>query len=329
MKQFLRYLYDARPVWEWGAVSAAAFAAVFALYGADIRMVWYPLLITAVFGLIFLLRGFYRYRKRHQRLKNILCGGRPFSEMLPEAESLTEKDYQELLVRTEEAQKKERELWEEKSRDLADYYAVWVHQIKAPIAVMRVILQQEDTAENRELAAELFRVEQYAEMALTYIRLGEGSSDLVIQEYSLDPIIRRAVRKYAAQFVRKKLRLVYNGTEVKVITDEKWLSFILEQLLSNAVKYTARGSVMISVDDRKRLTVEDTGIGIAPEDLPRIFEKGYTGYNGRTDRRSTGIGLYLCRMAADRLGHRLAAESEPGKGSRFTVDLASYELKPE
>ena len=114
-----------------------------------------------------------------------------------------------------------------------------------------------------------------------------------------------------------------------MLTDEKWLSFIIEQLLSNAVKYTSKGSVTISVDAEKRLTISDTGIGIAGEDLPRIFEKGYTGYNGRVERKSTGIGLYLCKMAADKLGHRLSAESEPGKGSRFTIDLESYPLRTE
>ena len=204
------------------------------------------------------------------------------------------------------------------------------YSLEAPIAVMRVILQQTDTQENRELAAELFRIEQYVEMALCYVRLGEGSSDLVIQEYDLDDIIRKAVRKFAGQFIRRKIRLVYNGTDVRVLTDEKWLLFIIEQLLSNAVKYTPEGgTVTITVDDKKQLVVTDTGIGISKEDLPRIFEKGYTGYNGRLDKKSTGIGLYLCRTAADKLGHRLLAQSEPGKGSRFIVDLDMYPFQAE
>ena len=166
-------------------------------------------------------------------------------------------------------------------------------------------------------------------MALTYVRLGEGASDLMIQEYDLDTIIRKAIRKYAGQFIRRKIRLIYEGTSVRVLTDEKWLAFIIEQLLSNAVKYTSEGSVTISVDNGKHLSVTDTGIGISPQDMPRIFEKGYTGYNGRLDKKSTGIGLYLCRTAADRLGHRLTAESEPGKGSRFIVDLESYPFRAE
>ncbi|MDM8236098.1 sensor histidine kinase [[Ruminococcus] torques] len=332
MKRFLRYMYDFRGVCIWAVLSGAVFAAVFALYGIRMEAAWYPILITALFGVIMLAAGFVRYDKRRRNMERILSSDGIFpdaADILPKAESLEEEDYHELLGKMEAAFRKKKGEWDASRRDMDDYYATWVHQIKAPIAVMKVMLQQEDTPENRELSAELFRVEQYAEMALCYVRLGEGASDLVIQEYALDTIIRKAVRKYAGQFIRRRIRLVYEGTAVRVITDEKWLSFIIEQLLSNAVKYTSEGSVTIAVKDGKKLSVTDTGIGISPEDMPRIFEKGYTGYNGRLDKKSTGIGLYLCRKAAEKLGHVLTAESEPGKGSRFTIDLESYPFRAE
>ena len=325
-------MYDFRGVCIWAVLSGAGFAAVFALYGIRMEAAWYPILITALFGVIMLAAGFVRYDKRRRNMERILSSDGIFpdaADILPKAESLEEEDYHELLGKMEAAFRKKKGEWDASRRDMDDYYATWVHQIKAPIAVMKVMLQQEDTPENRELSAELFRVEQYAEMALCYVRLGEGASDLVIQEYDLDTIIRKAVRKYAGQFIRRRIRLVYEGTAVRVITDEKWLSFIIEQLLSNAVKYTSEGSVTIAVEDGKKLSVTDTGIGISPEDMPRIFEKGYTGYNGRLDKKSTGIGLYLCRKAAEKLGHVLTAESEPGKGSRFTIDLESYPFRAE
>lgn len=325
-------MYDFRGVCIWAVLSGAVFAAVFALYGIRMEAAWYPILITALFGMIMLAAGFVRYDKRRRNMERILSSDGIFpdaADILPKAESLEEEDYHELLGKMEAAFRKKKGEWDALRRDMDDYYATWVHQIKAPIAVMKVMLQQEDTPENRELSAELFRVEQYAEMALCYVRLGEGASDLVIQEYDLDTIIRKAVRKYAGQFIRRRIRLVYEGTAVRVITDEKWLSFIIEQLLSNAVKYTSEGSVTIAVEDGKKLSVTDTGIGISPEDMPRIFEKGYTGYNGRLDKKSTGIGLYLCRKAAEKLGHVLTAESEPGKGSRFTIDLESYPFRAE
>lgn len=329
MRRFFRYLWDCRYVWLWYLLCAVSFAAVFSLYGIDMRAVWYPLLLSALFGAIFLACGFAKYVRRHFQLKRLHPEVMPCADDLPKAENQTERDYQELVVKEEAANRARSESWESARRDMNDYYAVWVHQIKAPIAVMRVMLQQEDSQTNRELAAELFRIEQYAEMALSYIRLGEGASDLVIQEYSLDDIIRKAVRKYAGQFIRRRIRLVYKGTDERAITDEKWLSFIIEQLLSNAVKYTPEGGI-VTIDVRdKKLTVADTGIGISAEDLPRVFEKGYTGYNGRLDKKSTGIGLYLCRSAADKLGHRLHASSSPGEGSRFTVDMETYDLRAE
>ena len=332
MRRFFRYFYDYRGVCIWLCLSGAVFAVVFAMYGITLEAVWYPLLISALFGAIMLAAGFARSGKRRRGMEQVLSSEALFpdvTDILPRAGSLAEEDYQALIGKMENAYREKKGEWDAARRDMADYYATWVHQIKAPIAVMKVMLQQEDTPENRELSAELFRVEQYVEMALCYVRLGEGASDLVIQEYDLDPVIRKAVRKYAGQFIRRKIRLIYEGTDVRVLTDEKWLSFIIEQLLSNAVKYTAEGSVTISVDEGKKLSVTDTGIGISPEDMPRIFEKGYTGYNGRLDKKSTGLGLYLCRKAADRLGHVLTAESEPGKGSRFTIDLESYPFRAE
>lgn len=329
MRDIMRSIYSHRTYILWGLICILIFAAIFALYGIDMQVIWYPLLLCVVVTVVFFLRGIVRDREKHRELKMLREAQDVDREMLPQPESGTEEDYQELVCAVQERLRNEKGAQEEARKDMEDYYAMWVHQIKAPIAVMNVLLQQADTAENRELRAELFRVEQYADMVLSYVRLGDGASDLVIQEYALDEIIRKAVRKYAGQFIRKKIRLIYEGTDIRVLTDEKWLTFIIEQLLSNAIKYTSRGSVTITVDDRKKMTVTDTGIGIAPEDLPRIFEKGYTGYNGRRDKKSTGIGLYLCRMAAERLGHKLTAASEPGEGSSFMIDLESYPFRAE
>lgn len=293
------------------------------------RAVGYPLLLCSVLSVGFIMAGFLKFLKRHRRISRFLemCG--PVGDTLPQPENLLEEDYHKILQRVEAEYREERRRWDDAWLDMENYYATWVHQIKAPIAVMQVLLQQEDTEKNQELRAELFRIGQYVDMALCYVRLEDGVSDLVIQEYRLDEIIRKAVRKYAGQFIRKRIRLEYKGTDVKVLTDEKWLSFIIEQLLSNAVKYTMEGSVKITVDEDRHLTVADTGIGIAPEDQPRIFEKGYTGYNGRGNKKSTGLGLYLSLRAAKRLGHKLSVASVPGQGSRFTVDLNSYPLRPE
>ena len=198
MRDVLRYLADCRYIWLWGLLSGIAYAAVFGLYGIRWEAIWYPLLLAAAFGLFFQALGFLRYRKNHRELERLDPADGPCADYLPRAGSLAERDYQELVRKEEGANRLQKEKWDAARRDMNDYYAAWVHQIKAPIAVMKILLQQQDTRENRELSAELFRVEQYAEMALSYIRLGEGASDLVIRECDLDEIIRDAIRQAVA-----------------------------------------------------------------------------------------------------------------------------------
>ena len=213
-------------------------------------------------------------------------------------------------------------------RETEDYFTLWAHQIKTPIAAMRLILQTRPENSAGELSQELFRVEQYVEMVLNYLRLDSDSTDFVFRTCDLDGIIRQCVRKYAKQFIRKKISLEYEGTDVQVLTDEKWLCFVIEQLLSNALKYTNTGSIRIFTQG-ETLVIEDTGIGIAPEDLPRVFEKGYTGYNGRTDKKATGIGLYLCKRILQKLGHEISISSVVGQGTSVSIDLSREVLRVE
>lgn len=207
---------------------------------------------------------------------------------------------------------------------MTDYYSVWVHQIKTPIASMKLMLQNEDTVLARKLSTDLFRIEQYVGMVLAFLRLDSESSDYVFQEYELDHIIRQSVKKFSIEFIEKKIRLCFEPTGEKLITDEKWFSFCLEQILSNALKYTKEGSVRIYMEAPHTLCIEDTGIGIAPEDIPRIFEKGYTGYNGRRDKQASGLGLYLCRRTCNGLGIGLSAKSCLGQGTVIRMEMEQY-----
>lgn len=161
------------------------------------------------------------------------------------------------------------------------------------------------------------------------LRLDSESSDYVIREFELDPFIRRSVKKFAGEFISKRLSLELEPSGASVVSDEKWLAFVVEQVLSNSLKYTREGSVRIYLAEPKTLCIRDTGIGIAPEDLPRIFDKGYTGLNGRADLRASGLGLYLCRRVCRKLGHEISAVSAPGKGTEIRIDLSSYDLDPE
>lgn len=308
---------------------AGIFALVFSLYDLELEAVLYAGGLCLLLLLAVLAADFCRSLARRRRYEEIFRNLPLLPEELPAARTVEEADLQEILkelgLRMEAALTE----WENWRQESMDYYTTWVHQIKTPISVMRMTLEGEDTEEHRELSAELFRIEQYVEMVLSYLRLDSDSSDYVFQEYDLDSIIRQAVHKYAPLFVRKKLRLSYEPVNVKVLTDEKWLLFILEQILSNSIKYTQEGSVSITLTPDKVLNISDTGIGIAPEDLPRIFEKGFTGYNGRSDKKSTGLGLYLCKKAAGRLSHKISVQSKPGAGTVVSIDLDTKMLRTE
>ena len=214
-------------------------------------------------------------------------------------------------------------------QDMLDYYTLWAHQIKTPIAAMRLRLQSEDSDSSRRLLADLGRIEQYVEMVLTYLRLEGEGTDYVFREAKLDDIVRPALRRFAGEFIARRLALDYTPTDVRVFTDEKWLSFVIEQVLSNALKYTPQGGVSVYVEEPKTLCIRDTGIGIAPEDLPRVFERGYTGLQGRADKRASGIGLYLCRRICRNLGHTITAESRPGEGTTVRIKLEEKKITVE
>ena len=237
---------------------------------------------------------------------------------LPEPQNAVEREYQELLHILDAEKTRIQSESDSRYSDMLDYYTLWAHQIKTPLSAMRLILQSGDEPDIAELNGELFKTEQYVEMVLSYLRTDSESTDFVLKVYELDPMIKQCVRKYASQFIRRRISLVYDGTDATALTDEKWLAFVIEQLLSNALKYTYSGSIGITAD-KSGITVTDTGIGIAPEDLPRVCEKGYTGYNGRTDKKSTGIGLYLCKKILTKLGHELRISSEVGKGTSVEI----------
>ena len=305
------------------------FLVSFVLYRLPIGAVLYPAILCLVLFIIFIGIDFRRVQTRHKRLEELRSAMDVTISNLPQAERIEDADYQQII----------RLLCEEQSvlvteqnlrySNMVEYYTIWAHQIKTPIASMRLHLQNEDSALNRQLSLDLFRSEQYVEMVLMFLRLDSESTDYVIKEYDLDTVVRGAIKKFAGEFIARKLVLCYEPLETKVVTDEKWLSFVLEQILSNALKYTTEGSITIFLKKPKILCITDTGMGIAPEDLPRIFEKGYTGYLGRKDKKASGIGLYLCKRICKNLGHRIWAESVPGQGTTVFIDLTQQKLQVE
>lgn len=307
---------------------SAVFAGVFWLYRLAWQAAAYAGLINLALILALAAGDFIRYRERRAALKALLGEAALSLQRLPAPKDPVEADWQAILRAVFDEKAKNQREFSARYDGMTEYYTLWAHQIKTPIAAMRLLLQEEGT-DPRALSEELFRIEQYVEMALCYLRLDGGVSDYVLRESDLDEVIKQALRKYAPQFIRKKIKLNYEPVGASVLTDEKWLSFVVEQVLSNALKYTPGGEITIRLEKPMTLAVIDTGIGIAPEDLPRVFEKGYTGLNGRFDKRATGIGLYLCRRIMGKLGHGISIDSRPGEGTTVRLDLSVKPLEVE
>ena len=284
-----------------------------------------------------LLVDILKYAERWKELKRCIATSDTYPGMFYTVPGDLEALYRSMIAKMR--QEKEEIIFEDQKRytEMMDYYGMWAHQIKTPIAAMRILVQsgmdREENEENqnlfRQLQMELFKTEQYVERVLSYLKIGDIAKDMVLERCDLGKVVRQAVKKYSRLFILQKLSLEMGEIAEIVLTDEKWLSFVVEQILSNALKYTKSGSVSIYLEQEGVLVIKDTVIGISADDLPRIMEKGYTGYNGRIDKRSTGIGLYLCKKVMDKLHHQLRIDSEDGKGTKVVLDLRRTQLDLE
>ncbi|KHL97138.1 hypothetical protein QW71_02980 [Paenibacillus sp. IHB B 3415] len=329
MKIFVSYLYDnKKSILLWIIFGALNFFLGF-LYRIPTERTWLWVALCCIFGGIAGGYDFFKYHSRHTEMALFQKQIHLDVEKLPRPESLLERDYYNLLKQMSFNLKEMENSAQQNEQNVLDYYTLWVHQIKIPIAALRLILQDEECEAAEEMNVQLFKIEQYVELVLQYLRLESPSTDYRFQETELNEIICEAVKKYAPLFIRKRLPLYYETVHCRVLTDSKWLGFVLEQVLSNALKYTKEGSISIYLENSKTLVVEDTGIGINPEDLPRVGERSFTGYMGRQDRNATGLGLYLCKTILSKLGHSLSIESEPGKGTKVIIGLNSVPLEAE
>lgn len=304
-----------------GLFCALSGVLIFWLYGLPGEAIAYLLCLCCIGTSFWAVLSFVRFWRKHKILQKMEEAIFVTAEDLPETTTLIEDDYQHLIQRLVRENRQRQAAADSMLEDLTSYYTLWVHQIKTPIAAMDLLLQAgPDRATEMEI--ELQKIAQYVDMVLQYLRLDSTAKDLVLQRCQLDAVLRQTVRKYAKFFILKKIQLVFQETKWEVLSDEKWLCFLLEQLLSNALKYTPEGGkISIFLDGETNLVIADTGIGIAPEDLPRVFEKGFTGNNGRMDKKATGIGLYLCRRVTNLLGHTISIVSEPGVGTQVRLGL--------
>ena len=217
---------------------------------------------------------------------------------------------------------------EERKRytDLMDYYTLWVHQIKTPIAASQLLLQDVTDSKTRALLEqEVFKIDSYTNLVLQYLRLENFHDDLQLRQVTLEDLIKEVVRKHSLFFIQKGLTINLHDLDVKVVSDEKWLLVIIEQVLSNSLKYTKSGGIEIYFKDNG-LHLKDSGIGIKNSDILRVFERGFSGYNGRLTQQSSGLGLYLSKKIADQLGHDISISSQVGQGTTVSIHFQKQKL---
>lgn len=301
------------------------FVLIFYLYNLPFESLFYGGLLCFLVSLIASIIDYNNYRKSYVDLKYLETNILSSMEDLPKSLDIRVEYYKKIIERLHNEVERLKIEDNKKMEDLADYYSMWIHQIKTPIAAMNFLLDNEET-DVKVFKQELFKIERYVEMVLTYIRLGSETSDYVITSIDLDEVVRENIKKYATLFINKKIKLNYVSHETYVISDKKWLGFAFEQLLSNAIKYTkSGGEISINISESK-LIIEDNGIGIYEEDLPRIFEQSFTGLNGRYEKKSSGLGLYLCKKTLDKLQHKIEITSEVNKGTKVKVSFPKKDI---
>ena len=330
MKELCDFLREKRQLLFFLLFFEGALCLIYGLYGLPWGPAGYTCLMTAVVTLGLLTAGFFRWKRKRRQLLILKRQAEQSLETadFPKAETPLEEIYQEIIREQEKRCQREQKESREKLVRSREYYTRWSHQIKTPIAAMELLLQEEP-ADVRALKRELLKTSQYVEMALSYQRMEGNGNDLVIQRYELRPVVMQAVKKVSPLLIHKHISFSAGDLSGEVLTDEKWLVFVLEQLLTNASKYTKEGGSVRIGKENGLLVLRDTGIGIRPEDLPRIFEWGYTGYNGRLDKRSTGVGLALVKQVMEMLGNKMEIRSVLGEGTEVFLDLRRTELEAE
>ena len=329
MKLFMHYLKDRLFFIMIYLVSVLVCLCVFKLYNLELEAFAYAFMILCVLLVVCFLFDYYKYYKKHQTLLTLRSNSNVSLSCDLQDSSLIGEDYHEILVAMKEYHDQYVESSESKMHDLEDYFTMWVHQAKLPIAAMKLLLEDEKLSRS-EIKLQLLRMDQYTDMVLAYLRLNSTHTDFLFKELELDDLIRQSIRRFSTEFIRKHIQLQFKETGDVILSDEKWLVFVLEQILSNSLKYiNENGLISIYMKSKHILVIEDNGIGISASDLNRVFEKGYTGMNGRSDKTASGLGLYLCKNILDMLNHKITIESSVGKGTRVILNLTHFEGRIE
>lgn len=320
-----RFLWIQRGTILTSIIAAFLFPIYQFLLDVPLNDIFYIILLYFVTICCYLVIQYYKFQKKNKYLGQLNEEVSIYPCVLPESENEIELQYQQLIKQLYEKIKIVLEEKEEMYQNNLEYFTLWLHQIKTPISAMKLLLEEQETVKTNILEIELFEIERYVELVLQFMKLKSIETDLIIEVCDLEKLINQIVKKYAILCITQNIQIQIKNCKKEITTDNKWFTFILEQIFSNAVKYTAMEAkkkqeliIVLETKETKKeiiITVKDNGIGIKQEDLTRVFEKGYTGLNGRIDKKASGIGLYLANKVCSSLNHRIVIESEVGIGT--------------
>ncbi|MDD3224997.1 MAG: HAMP domain-containing sensor histidine kinase [Clostridium sp.] len=292
----------------------------------------YIAVVSFFIFIVFLLWDYnekYRYIKTIMQLKN----SKDKTPILPPPKEYKDEVYAALIQDLYNSYTTDLRNIEDKFKENNEFMTAWVHEIKTPITTSKLIIDGLEVS-NSELAAsmeeEIDKIDNYVEKVLYYSRSDDFSKDYIVSEVSINKLIKDSVKKHSIIFIRKHIKFINKVDEKNFVdTDKKWLEFILDQIVSNALKYTeSNGTIKFSTtedDNEKILTIEDNGVGIKSEDAQRVFVKSFTGNNGRNvNMKSTGMGLYLSQKLAKKLGHYITLKSEYGQGTSVYIHFPKW-----
>lgn len=327
MKKLIDYLYFRKSLYIFSFLFVGNYWLILSLYHTLSEAIIYATVLSLSLLFIYFIFDFYHFYKKSTQLQYVQELPQVYISDLPLPSSSIEDQYQQLLEKTDNLHKQLETERDYQYDEMIDYFTLWVHQIKTPISALRLLIQSQELSQN-ELLIQILKIEQYVDMVLHYIKVSHMEADLKLKYYDLGSIVNDVLKKQATFFIHKKIKLIFQPIERKILTDEKWISFVIEQILSNALKYTKEGSITIYEEDEV-LYIKDTGIGIKEEDLPRLFERGFTGYNGRLDKKASGLGLYLCQQIIKNLGYSMRIQSTLGEGTVVSINFHVEQLHVE
>ncbi|WP_105123298.1 sensor histidine kinase [Streptococcus suis] len=292
-------------------VLAGSFLLLFLLYKLPIEFLQNALLLSLTLLILLTAGLFWKFRNRMRALEDYV-----HEEALPLLNKPVDLAYLNLIEAEKEATREQLLDYKSREEDLQAMVKMWSHQMKVPLAALS-LMSQTDNLNQQDVNHQLLRLDNYMANLLNYLKLSNQASDFRFEMVQVREVVVDLVKKYRQQFLQRDISVAIDG-DWQLKTDRKWLSFALSQVLDNALKYNKTGgSVTIALD--KGITISDTGLGILPEDIPRLFDEGFTGYNGREHQKATGFGLYLTKRVLHQLELDIDVDSQVEVGTNVRI----------